>query len=180
MVGHVGNSGHYVAVFHRGKKEAILPSSVRPLHGDRERLAHFQNDFRDFAPDCVLAMALPAGNDQTGRLFVDAFRGIARRAVVITSRDVYRAFGRLRRLETGTPDPVPLTETSPLREKLYPFRGAAADPMWADSDDLLVERAVMNEPHFQATVIRLPVICGPQDEYFHRTFSYLKRLDAGR
>jgi len=125
-------------------------------------------------------MALPAGNDRTGRLFVDVFRGIARRAVVITSRDVYRAFGRLRRLETGTPDPVPLTETSPLREKLYPFRGAAADPMWADSDDLLVERAVMNEPQFQATVIRLPVIYGPQDEYFHRTFSYLKRMDDGR
>ena len=118
-----------MAVFHRGTKETTLPSSVRHLHGDRERLAHFQNEFRDFAPDCVLAMALPAGNDRTGRLFVDVFRGIARRAVVITSRDVYRAFGRLRRLETGTPDPVPLTETSPLRETLYPYRGTAADPM---------------------------------------------------
>src|SRR5205809_5383273 len=99
-------------------------------------------------------MALPAGNDQTGRLFVDVCRRIARRAVVITSRDVYRAFGRLRRLETGPRDPVPLTETSPLREELYPYRSAAADPMWADSDDLLVERAVMNEPHFQVTIIR--------------------------
>src|SRR5207247_9922777 len=96
-------------------------------HGGRERLAHFQNEFREFAPDCVLAMALPAGNDRTGRLFVDVFRGIARRAVVITSRDVYRAFGRLRRLETGTPDQVPLTETSPLREKPFPFWRAAAD-----------------------------------------------------
>ena len=169
-----------MAVFHRGTKETTLPSSVRHLHGDRERLAHFQNEFRDFAPDCVLAMALPAGNDRTGRLFVDVFRGIARRTVVITSRDVYRAFGRLRRLETGMPDPVPLTETSPLREKLYPYRGAAADPMWANSDDLLVERAVMSEPQFQATVIRLPVIYGPQDEHFHRTFPYLKRMDDGR
>ena len=173
-------SGHDVAVFHRGTKETTLPGSVRHLHGDRERLAHFQDEFREFAPDCVVAMALPAGNDQTGRLFVDVFRRIARRAVVITSRDVYRAFGRLSRLETGTPDPVPLTETSPLREKFYPYRGKAVDPMWTDSDDLLVERAVMNEPHFQATVIRLPVIYGPQDEYFHRTFPYLKRMDDGR
>src|SRR2546422_308714 len=67
VVGHLVNSGHDVAVFHRGTKETTLPSSVRHLHGDRERLAHFQNEFRDFAPDCVLAMALPAGNDQTGR-----------------------------------------------------------------------------------------------------------------
>src|SRR5207249_2975052 len=75
----------------------------------------FRTNFRDFAPDCVLAMALPAGNDQTGRLFVDVFRGIARRTVVITSRDVYRAFGRLRRLETGMPDPVPLTDRKSTR-----------------------------------------------------------------
>src|SRR2546426_2451487 len=56
VVGHLANSGHDVAVFHRGTKETTLPSSVRHLHGDRERLAHFQNEFRDFAPDCVLAM----------------------------------------------------------------------------------------------------------------------------
>src|SRR5205807_8339980 len=180
VVGYLVKSGHDVAVFHRGTKETTLPGSVRHLHGDCERLVHFQDEFREFAPDCVVAMALPAGNDRTGRLFVDVFRRIARRAVVITSRDVYRAFGRLHRLETGTPDPVPLTETSPLREKFYPYRGKAVDPMWTDSDDLLVERAVMNEPHFQATVIRLPVIYGPQDEYFHRTFPYLKRMDDGR
>lgn len=48
------------------------------------------------------------------------FRGIAARAVVISSSDVYRAFGRLWRTEPGPPDPVPLTEESPLRERLSP------------------------------------------------------------
>src|SRR5205807_8140686 len=180
VVGYLANSGHDVAVFHRGTTKTILPTSVRHLDGDRERLVHLQDEFREFAPDCVLAMALPAGNDRTGRLFVDVLRRMARRAVVITSRDVYRAFGRLHRLETGTPDPVPLTETSPLREKFYPYGGKAVDPMWTDSDDLLVERAVMNQPHFQATVMRLPVIYGPHDEYLHRTFLYLKRIDYVR
>ena len=49
------------------------------------------------------------------------FRGVADRAVVITSCDVYRAFGRLWRSEPGQPEPVPLTEDSPLRS------GPAAD-----------------------------------------------------
>src|SRR2546429_5130031 len=83
-------------------------------------------------------------------------------------------------LEMATPGPFPLTKTPPIGEKFFHKESRAADPRWPNSDDLLVERAVMNEPQFQATVIRLPVIYGPQDEYFHRTFPYLKRMDDGR
>jgi nucleoside-diphosphate-sugar epimerase len=136
--------------------------------------------FLAFAPDVVVAMAIPAGNERTGREFVDTFRGVAGRSVIISSRDVYRAFGRLRRREAGPPDPVPLMEDSPLRESTHPYRGSIADPVWADSDDLLVERAVKGEPDLPATVVRLPVIYGPDDAHFHRTFPYLKRMDDGR
>ena len=45
------------------------------------------------------------------------FERIAPRAVLITSCDVYRAFGRLWKSEPGPADPVPLTEDSPLRER---------------------------------------------------------------
>ena len=180
VVRDLAGMGHTVAVFHRGTKETLLRGAVQHLHGTREHLADFQKEFRDFAPDRVLAMAIPAGDDRTGREFVDAFRGVARRSVVITSRDVYRAFGGLRGIEPGPPDPVPLTEESPVREHLHPYRGKIADPSWAESDDLLVERAVMNEPELPATIVRLPVIYGPGDEYFHRTFPYLKRMDDGR
>lgn len=172
--------GHDVAVFHRGGREPDLPIQVRHLHGDRERFAAHLPEFRQFAPDVVILMVLPQGNDRTAEDFVTMFRGIAQRSVVTTSRDVYRAFNRLYRLEPGPPDPVPLTEKSPLRETLYPYRTLVKDPAWHDYDDIPVERVVMSEPDLPATVLRIPVVYGPEDHYFHRTFPYLKRMDDGR
>lgn len=180
VVGHLVKMGHDVAVFHRGGGEADLPAQVRHLHGDRENLAAHLPEFRQCAAHVVILMVLPQGNDRTARAFMATFTGIAQRSVVTTSRDVYRAFNRLHRLEVGPPDHGPLTEGSPLREKLYPYRTRVKDAAWHDYDDILVERAVMSESAFPATVLRLPVIYGPEDRYFHRTFPYLKRMDDRR
>ena len=189
VVRHLVRMGHDVAVFHRGSRETALPAQVQHLHGTREGFAAHLQGFRDFRPDAVVQMVIPSGNDRTANDFVETFKGIARRSVVTSSRDVYRAFGRLHRLETGPPDPVPLTEESPLRKTIYPYRTLTDDPAWHDYDDILVERAVMSEPELPATVLRLPVVYGPEDQRFHRTFPYLKRmedlrpailLDAGR
>ncbi len=54
----------------------------------------------------------------TGFAVVEAFRGVARRVVAISSQDVYLAYGRLTGLEPGLAEPVPLTEHSPLRTRL--------------------------------------------------------------
>jgi nucleoside-diphosphate-sugar epimerase len=67
-----------------------------------------------------------------------------------------------------------------LREKLYPYRTLVTDPAWHDYDDIPIERVVMNQPDLPATLLRLPVIYGPEDQHFHRTFHYLKRMDDGR
>lgn len=55
--------------------------------------------------------------ESDAHLFVNTFRGLVSRAVIISSADVYRACGRLHRTEPVFPDPVPLTEDSPLRKK---------------------------------------------------------------
>ncbi len=58
---------------------------------------------------------------------------------------------------------MPLTEESPLREHLYPFRGPTPrsddDPrQWLDDyGKILVERVVMGDPDLPGTVLRLPV-----------------------
>jgi nucleoside-diphosphate-sugar epimerase len=119
------------------------------------------------------------------RIVVDLFRGLARRLVAISSCDVYRAYGRLIGTEPGPPDPMPITEEGPLREKLYPYRSdpprAEDDPRrWADEyDKIPVERLVMGEPELPGTVLRLPMVYGPRDGQ-HRLFGYLKRMDDGR
>lgn len=66
--------------------------------------------------------------EQDAKTVVETFTGLARRLVVLGSGDVYRAYDRLRGADPGPPDPTPLTEDSPLRDKLYPYRNAAESP----------------------------------------------------
>ena len=171
--------GHTLAVFHRGRSEPELPSGVQHLHGERADLVDFRADFQQFAPEVVVDMM--ALNQGDGETLARVFRGLARRLVVISSCDVYRAYDRLRGADPGPPDPNPLTEDSPLRDKLYPYREQADSPehRFYEYDKILVERAVMGRPELPATVLRLPMVYGPGD-YQHRTFEYLKRMDDDR
>lgn len=170
---------HEVTVFHRGQTKADLPSVVQCIYGDRKQLHDFQTKFKHYAPQVVLDMAPYA--EQEAQAVVQTFRGLAQRVVVVSSQDVYRAYERVRRTNPGPPDPVPLTEESALREKLYPYRKQAqgSDDWIYHYEKILVERVVMNEPELPATVLRLPLVYGPGD-YQHRLFPYLKRMDDGR
>lgn len=174
VVRQLAASGHEVVLFHRGRAEANLPPGVSHIHGDRQRLEEFTGDFERAAPEVVLDMIALTARD--ARSLVSAVDGIARRVVAVSSQDVYRAYGRLWRTEPGPPDTIPLTEDSPLRERWYPHRGTFE---WAhDYDKIPVEETVMGSPRLAGTILRLPMVYGPNDG--HRIFPYLKRMDDGR
>jgi nucleoside-diphosphate-sugar epimerase len=105
-------------------------------------------------------------------LFLRLFRGRAGRAIVISSCDVYRAYGRLQRMETGPPDPIPITEDAPLRESRYPHR---------DQDDaydkILVENVVRGQSELPVTILRYPAVYGPND--YHRFGRWIQMMDTG-
>ena len=172
--------GHEVAVFHRGQTKAPLPDEVTSFYGDRAQLTDSLGDFRAYKPDVVLDTL--AMTEQDAEAVVETFTGLARRLVVLSSGDVYRAYDRLRGADPGPPDPTPLTEDSPLRDKLYPYRSYAESPddLEYNYDKILVERVVTSRPDaLPATILRLPMVFGPGD-YQHRLFPYLKRMDDGR
>lgn len=172
--------GHEVAVFHRGRTKAPLPAEVQSFYGDRTRLSDSLADFRAYKPDVVLDTL--AMTEQDAQTVVETFTGLARRLVVLSSGDVYRAYDRLRGADPGPPDPTPLTEDSPLRDKFYPYRNYAVNPDDIDYnyDKILVERVVMAQPDIlPETILRLPMVFGPRDEQ-HRLFSYIKRMDDDR
>lgn len=160
--------GHKIAIFHRGATETELPVLVHHVHGDFASFSEHLDELKRLNPEVVLDMA-PLREEDAAR--VKAFAGVARRVVVVSSQDVYRAFGRLWRTEPGHPDPAPLTEDSPLREKL--------SDAGLDYNKTAIERAVINDPNLPATILRLPATHGPGD-YQHRLFSYIKRMDDGR
>src|SRR5260370_30657875 len=183
VVGSLRQQGHEITVLHRCQTQANFPLGVREILGDRRPLTNSATELKSLAPEVVLDM-IPAV-EQDAQEIMSIFSGIARRVVAISSQDVYRAFGRVNNKESGPVDALPLTEESPLRENLYPYRGETLrdpdDPQrWQDDyDKILVERVVMSDPNLPGTVLRLPIVYCPGD-YQHRLFSYLKRMDDGR
>lgn len=175
--------GHEVAVYHRGKSEPEEVSAATHIHADRDDLESMGAEIAAFKPDVAVHMI--ALTEAQAESFVRAMSGVAERAVVISSQDVYRAYGRMLGKEPGPPDATPLTEDAPLRQRLYPYREneprAADDPVrWMDDyDKILVERVVMSNPALPCAVLRLPAVYGPHDRQ-RRFRAWLKRMDDGR
>ncbi len=160
--------GHQVTVFHRGQTQADLPPSVNHILGDKDNLADFASEFKRLAPEVVLDMV--AYTRQDAETLMHMFKGIARRVVVPGSSDVYRVYGRLHGTEPGLPDPIPLAEEAPLREKLS-IHGEEYEKRW-------VEQVVMSDPQLPGAILRYPMIYGPNDG--GRTFSLVKRVEDRR
>lgn len=178
VVHHLVDARCEVTVFHRGTRETELPASVRHVHGDRDLLPTFVDEFRRIAPDVVVDMRPMTEAHAQG--LVTTFAGLVDRVVIVSSTDVYRAYGRLNLTEPGPPDPLPLTEQSPLREKLYADRDAKPHDRtesldWYDK--LLVERTVVAEPRFDTAILRLGMVHGPRS---YRHFPYVRRIDDRR
>lgn len=170
--------GHEIALFHRGQTEANLAGRAGHILGDRERLEDFEGPFRRFAPQVVLDMIPSTEGD--ARKVMGLFTGLAQRVVAISSQDVYRAYGRVIGVESGPVDPLPLTERSALRGKLYPYR-ERVDPghRLYDYDKILVEKVYLGSPELPGTILRYPMVYGPGDPQ-HRFFPYIKRMEDGR
>jgi nucleoside-diphosphate-sugar epimerase len=159
-----------VAAFHRGESSG----GARTIRGDRRDLLRFRGEFDRFRPDVVLDTIAYTEKDaeDLGR----TFHGVAGRTVVLSSQDVYAAYGRLLRLESGPRDPALLTEDSPLRASRYPYRAMARPGEMAyDYEKILVESAAAADPALPATVLRLPSVYGEGDGQ-RRLRPYLERM----
>jgi len=171
--------GCEVTIFNRGKTSADLPPGVNYIRGDRTHLTDIKGEFERLAPQVVLDM-IPY-TEQDALAVMQTFKGIAQRFVAISSMDVYRAYDVLLGKESSVV-PVPLTEDSPLRQQLYPYRGLPEKPLDRMADDyekILVERVIMSNPNLPGTILRLPMVYGTKDP-LHRLFPYIKRMDDHR
>src|SRR5882762_8284820 len=109
--------GHALAVFHRGTTAA--PAGVDEIRGDRHQLNASAQELKRFAPDVVIDLVISSGSQ--AKELMNIFRGAARRVVMLSSIDVYRAVGVSQGTESGPLQEVPLTEESELRRRLHPY-----------------------------------------------------------
>ncbi|HVC76136.1 MAG TPA: NAD-dependent epimerase/dehydratase family protein [Candidatus Micrarchaeaceae archaeon] len=169
IVDELAGSGHDVLVVHRGQLEPDDMPPVRHLHADRSQLGEHKAELNAFQPDAAIdCRALTRADSETAIGAMPA--GI--RLIVISSVDVYRAFGALN--DDRETDPVPLDEESPVRPNRYPYRGRA--PGMEHYDKLDVEDVYLAAG---ATSFRLPMVYGEHD-YQGREEFILRRVRAGR
>jgi len=173
--------GHSVTVFNRGNSELKLPAEVKVVTGDRRDPDYDTAILKAAKPDAVVDMCCITADDAFWLSGV--FNGHCGRLVLVSSCDVYRAYGRLIGTEPGEPDDVPLTEDSPLREKRYPYRGeeprADDDPrrILDDYDKIPAEEHILGLESIEGVVTRLPMVYGPRD-YQRRFWPYLSQMTA--
>jgi nucleoside-diphosphate-sugar epimerase len=161
--------GHQVTVFHRGLHRDPRTSGAAEILGDLKDLKQFRDRFLDLKPDVVVNMLCFTA--QAASEFVSLVQGNTGRVVVISSADVYLAFGRLHRTEPGPILPMPLKETSALRTTDLP-----GGPEY---DKISVESSILGNPELRGTILRFPAVYGPHDPQ-HRLHAYLKRFDDRR
>ncbi len=165
----LARAGDELLVVHRGELEPDDLPDVRHLHCDRSELASHSDELAAFGAEAVVDCR--ALNRVDAQVALEALPDVGRR-IVISSVDVYRAFGAL--LEERETDPVPITEESPVRAERYPYRGRLADR--DDYDKLDVEDVYLPRG---ALVLRLPMVYGERDYQLREEF-ILRRVRAAR
>jgi nucleoside-diphosphate-sugar epimerase len=146
--------GHTVAVYHRGETEPEGMSDILHIHGDNVDIADHLDAIKTFDPDAVIdTTQFDAPRTQT---VVDALSGVVDRYVLVSSMDVYIAYGRLHRTEPGPYQSLPLTEESELRK--LPGLGNTEE-----LDNLHIERVGLEQDQLPVTIARLPAVFGPGD-----------------
>jgi nucleoside-diphosphate-sugar epimerase len=180
-VARLQQAGHSVTVFHRGKTSA--PEGTSVIVGDHAEISRHRAAFARESFDAVIDFI--ASSERHARVLVETFRGRTRRLIALSSGDVYRAMGVLRKTEPGPLQELPLTEDSDLRTRPHyspeEIKAMHAILPWLDEDyeKIAMERALLSSQDLPTTILRLPMIYGPGD-YIHRFYPFLKRMDDGR
>ncbi len=179
VVRNLNQEAHEVYVMHRGRSEAEFPRGVNSVICDRSKIRELKRTMTEVNPDVVIDM-IPRTAQETWSVLTSVPETL-KRLVMVSSIDVYRAYNRLRKLEIGTYDETPLKEDAPLRELLFPYRGNAVDALHTSYmyEKLLVEGLTRSDTKVPSTILRLPVVFGPNDPQ-SRTFEYVTRMHEKR
>jgi nucleoside-diphosphate-sugar epimerase len=164
VVRRLHHAGAEVVVFHRGTSaNPILPNVEHVLDSRAEYpVTAFPDRLRR---DWDVIVHMVAMGQADAEATVRVFEGRTERLVLVSSCDVYRAYGRLTKTEPGPTEAVPLIEDAPLRSVLYPYRGMEAQlgEFARDYDKILAEKAVQRASDLDWTILRLPKVYGLEE-----------------
>lgn len=154
---------HSILLFHRNKSEFSKKPNIREVLGERKNIGKFQNEFSKFDPDIVIDVIPYTAQDIWS--LQKTFSGIAKKIVLLSSGDVYKAYDIFLKNLKGS-EKTPLKETSELRNILFPYRSKKMveyDELMFNYDKILVEK-IRGNNLFNTTILRLPAVFGEGDK----------------
>jgi len=165
-------------IVHRGSTPNTNPN-VRSILANRTDHDALSRIIRDAQYDAVLDM-MPLGESDVTAVCTALGDGVPH-MVAISSCDVYRAMDVINKRVAVEIDNRPIDESSPLRDRYYPYRGVPGMPeSLHDYDKILAERRYQqhaSEHGTVCTVLRLPAVYGIGD-YQRRVQSLLDVMDG--
>lgn len=160
-------ANHEVVVAHSGAHEHPSVADVEHLHGSRDDLLAEGGAIERWSPDVLVdTFACGATAEKSRALSACAYRSGAAQTIAVSSMDVY-AHCVHAGLADGSgivampPQPLPITEDAPLRERPYPGGSPA-------HDNVAMETAL--DGVARITVLRPGAIYGPYPNTRERYF----------
>jgi len=184
IIGGAGNIGRAICRFLIADSHSVMSLSrtvptemtngVAYCQVDRNDTNSIVKLIRDHKIDTVIDM-IALAHPSTSQL-LEGIASLIDRYVLISSCDVYRNYGILRRTETGEPDMETVAESADLRGNWYPFRLEKPRPeddpdKWMDDYDKIPIELSVKTLSCNWTILRLPMVYGPGDP--QRRFSWL-------
>ena len=166
--------GHEVVLFNRGQTQPGLPYQM--LVGDVDQLRDYKSTFRDIRADVVIhAIAYTEAHAHDA---VDVIGGSGARLVVLSSQDCYEAFYQLNQGRDVAE--LPLAEDAQLCTQRHYWAERPGMKTYPEYDKNLVTSAVLaahKDGRLAASVLRLPMVFGPDDFQFrYRHGKFIRRL----
>jgi nucleoside-diphosphate-sugar epimerase len=173
VVDQLRSRGHHVVVLHKGTTHPQR-NDVTDVHVDRIDRPQLRDALAAARPDVLVDTC---AYERTHAEIAVAALPPSLPVVVLSSMDVYRAFGAY--LTGQSTDPVPLTEDAPLRTVPFPYRGSPVERAGIDNDTY--DKLHVEQPYLDAgaVVLRLPMVFGERDPWVWEGF-VLARVFAGR
>ena len=172
----LAEAGAEVTTIERGTT-ASASASARSLKADRRDVVAVARALEIAAPAVVIDMI--AYQEPDVQELLDALPASVERLVVISSADVYATYGAFLGISAGAAESKPSDEQAPLRAVLFPYRREARGPddLFFSYEKILFERAAMAWGGGATTILRLPMVYGPDDRQ-RRVQKYVERFRA--
>jgi nucleoside-diphosphate-sugar epimerase len=169
-------AGADVTAIQRGHASVSVPGA-RSLRADRKDSSALGRALADAAPAVLIDMIAYTGEDM--EQLVAALPASLERLIVISSGDAYWTYAGFLGLSPVSAPELPLDEQAPLREQLYPYRAQASGPedFRYAYEKIEVERTAQSHAGVPVTILRLPMVYGPDDAQ-KRISGVLQRLEA--